>query len=91
MAQTARDDNGYPTALATSSTDGSTPIRLQVNPSTKALLAEDDVTGTDLSDNIATRDENNYPVLMGVSSADGVTPTAIYADPVTGKLLIKST
>lgn len=91
MVQAKRDKNGYPTALCTSNADGETPVLLQINPTTHALRAEDDTTGSDLSDNIASRDKNNYPVMMGVSSADGVTPTAIYADPATGLILIQST
>jgi hypothetical protein len=91
MVQTKRDNNGYPTAIATSNADGSTPVLIQVNVSNQSLVVEDGTAGSDLSGDIASRDQNNYPVLMGVSSVDGVTPTAIYANPATGALLIKTT
>lgn len=90
MANAARDNNSEPTLLGTSSADGTTPIRVRVNPSTGAMQVNDAITGSNLSGNIAARDSNNIPVLMGVSSVDGVTPTPIYADATTGELLIDS-
>lgn len=90
MTQAKKDNNQIPTILGTSNTDGETPILVQVNPANFALSADDDTTGTDLSDDIASRDDNGVTVLMGISSVDGVTPTAIYADSSTGKLLINS-
>jgi len=91
MANAARDANYVPTLLATDNADGSTPMRVYVDPTAHSLDVDDDTTGSDLSGNIASRDANYVPVLMGVSSVDGVTPTAIYGDPATGKLLIDST
>jgi hypothetical protein len=90
MADAKRDQNYVTTLLATSNADGSTPVLIQVDPTTHALLTVDDVDGSDLSGNIASRDNNRVTVWMGVSSADGVTPTAIYADPATGELLVRS-
>lgn len=91
MVQAIRDQNGYPTAIAASNADGSTPVMIKVNTTNKSLAVDDGTTGSDLSGDNASRDQNSYPVLMGVSSVDGVTPTAIYADSATGALLIKST
>lgn len=89
MAQAARDQNLVETLIATSSSDGITPIRVKVDSSTHALSVQDGTTGSDLSGDIAARDQNSVPVLMGVSSADGVTPTPVYVN-TSGELLIDS-
>lgn len=90
MANATRDDNYVPVVLATSSSDGVTPLRVKVNASTHVLMVSDNTTGSDLSGNNAARDANYVPVLMGVSSADGITPTPIYVN-TDGQLLIDST
>lgn len=92
MAISKKDENGEHTMLGTSNTDGVTPIRVQVNPTSKGLIVEDGATGSDVSpDSQARRDENYHTTLLGVSSTDGVTPVPIYANSATGKLLIQST
>lgn len=90
MTQAKKDDNQVNTMIGASSSDGTTPINVKVNPTSHIVQVSDNGSGIDLSGNIASRDENFVPVLMGVSSADGVTPTAIYVD-TNGNLLIKST
>lgn len=91
MTDAKRDGNSVTTELATDSADGVTPVRVQVNPSNHALKVDDDVTGSDLSGDIAARDNNSVTVIMAASSADGVTPVAVYLEGSSGKLLIKST
>lgn len=91
MANAAIDANNVPTLIAASNADGSTPVRIKVDPTTHGVLVSDGSTGSDLSGDIAPRDANSVPCMMGVSSADGVTPVPIYADPTTGELLTKST
>ena len=91
MAEAKRDANSIETLIATSNADGSTPVKVTVDPTTHELKTSDGTTGSDLSGDIAARDNNGIPVMMGVSSADGVTPTPIYANPATGAILVKST
>ena len=90
MTEAKRDENSITVILATSSTDGSTPVPIKVDPTNHAIKMEDGVTGSDLSGDLASRDDNVVTVMMGVSSDDGVTPTAIYANESTGALLIQS-
>lgn len=91
MSNAKKDNNNVDTLLVTSNGDGTTPVLVQVNPSTGAVSTSDGSTGSDLSGNNAARDANYVPVLMGVSSVDGVTPTPVYGDPATGEILIQST
>lgn len=91
MTDAKRDNNSITTLLGVSNADGTTPVRVKVDPSAHSIDVDDDTTGSDLSGDNAARDNSGIPVLMGVSSADGVTPVPIYADPATGKLLVKST
>lgn len=90
MTNAYRDENSVTTKIALSNADGTTILRVKVDPVTHALNVNDDTTGSDLSGDIAARDENSVPVMMGVSSVDGVTPVPLYIDSVTGKLLINS-
>lgn len=90
MTDAKKDNNGIPVILGTSSTDGETPVLVKADPTAHSIDVDDDTTGTDLSDDIASRDNNGVTVLMAVSESDGVTPTAIYTDPSNGKLLIDS-
>jgi len=83
-----RDQNHVPTIISPLDSDGSTVVRVQVNPSNHGLKIDDDISGSDNGGN-SLRDENHTSVLMGISSVDGVTPVAIYADS-DGKLLIDS-
>ena len=91
MANAKRDDNRVRTWIATSNADGTTPVLIKVDATSRQLLFQDGAGGSDLSDEPTKRDDNRTPCLMGVSSADGTTPVPIYADPATGELLIKST
>lgn len=91
MANAARDGNGIPTLICASSADGTTTIRVQVNPTQHYIMTSDGVSGNDHGTVNAQRDGNDIPMWIGVSSADGVTPVAIYADAATGSLLTKST
>lgn len=90
MTNAKRDENGVTTKLATSNADGTTPLSVQVNPTTHGLVVDDGVGGSDLSGDIASRDENSVPVMIAVSSVDGVTPVPLYIDSVTRKLLTNS-
>ncbi len=90
MTQAKKDNNGIPVILGTSNVDGETPTPVKADPTTHSLEVDDDTTGSDLSDDIASRDNNGVTVMMAVSETDGVTPTALYTDPTNGKLLIDS-
>lgn len=89
MTRAYRDDNQVTTMIALSSSDGSTVVPIQANPTNNALKVSNGTSGTDQGS--TPKDANYIPVLFGVSSADGVTPVAVYADVSTGALLIKST
>lgn len=91
MADAIKDNNQISTLLGTSNADGSTPVRIKIDPSTHAIAITDGESGSDLSGDIAARDNNMIPVMLAVSSTDGVTPVAIYTDPTTGEILVKST
>lgn len=90
MAEAKRDENHIPTLLCTLDSDGETPTLVEANPTTGALMFDDNTTGSYTSDAIAERDENRVPVLMAVSSVDGETPVAVYANS-SGEILIDST
>ena len=83
-----RDQNHVPTIISPLDSDGSTVVRVKVNPTDHGLKFNDDTTGSDNGGN-SLRDENHTPVLMGISSDDGVTPVAIYANS-DGELLVDS-
>lgn len=88
MTNAQRDENHVPTVIAPLDSDGTTVVRLKINPTNHGLKIDDASTGSDNGGN-SLRDENHVPVLMGVSSADGVTPTAIYVNS-DGEILIDS-
>lgn len=87
MANASRDDNNVPTLLGTLNSDGSTLVKITVNPTTHSLGAVNGTAGTDLGPVNAPRDQNNVPALIAVSSVDGVTPVVVYADSQ-GRILI---
>lgn len=89
MANAKRDENNIPTLLAVDEADGTTIVRVGVNPTNHGLEIDDNTTGNDFGTPNAKRDENNVPALMAVSSADGVTPVAVYTTSA-GNLLIDS-
>lgn len=89
MANAKRDQNNVPTLLGVLDTNGTTLVRVKVNPTNHGLEIDDDTTGTDHGPTNAPRDENFVTALIGVSSADGTTPVAVYADS-DGNLLIDS-
>ncbi len=90
MADAKRDSNFIPTLLGGLNTDGTTLVRVKVNPANHGLKVVDDTTGTDHGPTAAPRDSNFVPAMMAVSSVDGVTPVVVYADS-SGNLLIDST
>lgn len=89
MANAKRDENRTPTLLATSNSDGSTPVLIKSTD--HGIHVSDGTGGSDVGGDHALRDTNRVPVLIAVSSSDGVTPVAVYADPATGYLLVQDT
>jgi len=90
MANASRDENSVRTLIAALDSNGSTIVRVEVDPNTHGLKISDGNTGTDFGPTDALRDENDVPTLLAVSSADGITPVVVYAD-VDGNLLVQST
>ncbi len=89
MGKASRDNNFVTTLLGTLDSNGTTLIPVKANPSTHALLVDDNTSGSDNGPVNAPRDVNFVPALMAVSSLDGVTPVVVYAD-TDGNLLIDS-
>ena len=89
MTNAIRDDNRVPALIAASQTDGTTIVRVQVNPTNHGLMVDDNTTGADHGRTIAVRDQNRVAVLMATSSGDGTTSIEVYAT-ADGKLLINS-
>lgn len=89
MANAALDENSVATITAGLNTDGSTIVRVKINPSTHGLNVADNTTGSDHGPTNDLRDENSRPCWMAVSSSDGKTPVVLYADS-SGSLLIDS-
>lgn len=90
MATAKKDDNSINVITGVLNTDGITPTRIKVDPTTHVLDISDGITGSDLGADRAARDSNFVPILIAVSSSDGSTATPLYVDS-SGKLLIKST
>lgn len=88
MAEASRDNNGVPAALGVLNTDGVTPTRLQVNPSSHILQVSDGSTGSDFGNDIIDRDNNGVTVLAA-TDADG-NIINLYVNS-SGQLLMKST
>ncbi len=90
MTQAKIDNNNIKTLIGQLNTDGVTPTLVKADPTTHAISADDNTTGSDLSGDIAKRDDNREPTQLAVSNADGITPVPLYVDS-DGKLLIQST
>lgn len=89
MAQAAKDNNNVSTIVGVLNTDGETPIRLKVDPTSHGINESDGTSGSDLGGNEIARDSNSVTVLAGVSESDGVTPVNIYFDS-DGKWMVDS-
>ena len=90
MTQASRDENHVPTLLGVSNADGVTPMKIYANPTTHAIVANNALTGSDLSGDVDVRDENRVVAFLAVSAVDGVTPVAVYVDSATNALLIRT-
>jgi len=89
MAEAALDQNGVATIIAGLNTNGTTIVRVKVNPTNHGLKIMDDTTGSDHGPVNDLRDRNHRQAFMAVSSVDGVTPVVVYADS-SGNLLVDS-
>ena len=76
MANAYRDENDVPTKIGLLNTNGTTIMRLYVNPTTGALRVNDASTGTypAAAGNRAHKDDNAVSTMTGVSEADETTP-----------------
>lgn len=89
MANAAKDQNGVNTLTCALSTNGTTIVRVKVDPVNHGIEFEDNTTGTNHGPSNALRDQNMVPTLLAVSSVDGITPVVVYANS-SGQLLIDS-
>ena len=89
MAETKRDDNLVNVMMGVLNTDGSTPTRVQIDPTSHILQTSDASSGSDLGADNAARDNSGYPVLLAVGSGTNV-PTPLYVNS-SGQLIIQST
>ena len=91
MSNAYLDENSVPTLIGTLNSDGTSIVRVLVNPTTHSLSASDGTSGTDNGNNgnNANKDQNGRNVLIATSSVDGKTPVEVYVDS-TGALLIST-
>jgi hypothetical protein len=87
MATINRDDNQVPVIAGVLNTDGITPTRIKIDPSTHVLQVSDGATGSDLGNDIAARDDNGNPVLIATDASNNIIP--LYVDS-NGRLLIEA-
>lgn len=59
MADAERDNNGIPTLIAVSSSDGVTPVKLYADPTTHRLLVDLPATGVTILAATGTVDDSN--------------------------------
>ncbi len=90
MTNARIDENGVKTKIGVLDSNGTTIMRLYVNPANGALVVSDGTTGTYPGGHIAKRDENTIATMIGVSSADGLAPLKALINS-SNQLLIKST
>ena len=88
MAETKFDDNQVPVMMGVLNTDGATPTRIKIDPSTHILAVDDDSTGSDAGKDLAARDNGGNPVLIATDASGNI--INLYVDS-SGNLLIKST
>lgn len=89
MADAKRDDNGVPSWLGLSSTDGITPVRILVNSSNGGVRVDTTTTIAFTPRTTAGRDANDVATKLGVQSgANNVLP--VYVNPLTGAILVDS-
>ena len=89
MAVARKDDNLVNVIMGLLNTDGVTPTRIYIDPTTNQLMVNDETGGADAGNNAAFHDDNNVPTLIAVSSADGVTPAPLFVNS-SNRLLINS-
>ena len=90
MADAKRDNNYIPTALGVLDSDGTTPTRIEADPTTHSVAVDDDTTGSDAGPNRAQKDSNKVATLMAASSSGDGTPVTLFIDS-SGFLLVDST
>jgi len=92
MADAKRDENNVTTAIGLLNTNGTTIMRMYVNPNNGAIKISDGTTGTypTAAGSRAHRDENNVPTIMGVNESDGQTPMNLLFNS-SNELLVDST
>lgn len=89
MSSDPRDENQVTGLLGVLNSTGASVVLVKADPTTHALKANDNVTGSNNGPSRALRDENQVTSLVATSSTDGVTPVIVYADS-SGNLLIDS-
>ncbi len=84
-----KDDDGFPTIFGVSDLDGVTPIKIQFNPSTRAMLI-DKTTSISFSPTLVTNQDVNkaYPFAKATSSADDITVLPWVVNHSTGGVLV---
>lgn len=76
MGEAKRDSNYVPTLLAVSSADDATPVRLQIDPTTKRLLVDVSGGGTSIADDAAFTPGTTEVVPVG-GTFDDTTPDSV--------------
>lgn len=84
-----KDDNGFPIIFGVSHLDGFTPVQIQFDPVTRAMMV-DTVTAIAFNPATATDHQNttDYPFAKATSSADDSTVRPWVVNASTGAVLI---
>jgi hypothetical protein len=91
MADAQHDQNGKPTITCALQTDGTTVVKVNIDPTSHAVKVDDNITGSDNGNNggNAMIDGNGVPVWTALSSAGDGSLVEVYATS-DGKILIDS-
>lgn len=88
MSETKRDENGVEVMMGVLNTDGATPTRMQVDPSTHELQTSDGTDGSDFGKDLAARDNSGVSTMTATDGSGNIINLYVNSS---GQLLIKST
>ncbi len=84
-----KDDNAYPTVFGLSCVDGTTPVRITFDSTTRGMNVDSTtVISFTPSTTFLHKDDNAMPIAKGVSSTDSTKILPWYVVPSTGAVLV---
>lgn len=86
MQPVVRDQNYVPVLMGVSSSDGITPVPIQIDPVSGRVLVNITIIASETPTVVTRipRDNNFVPVLAGASTSDGITVLPIHISASTG-------